>query len=144
MKTIWAALLVAMVAAVPGATMAAGEDPLIVKGEKAFDSGDQPGARAAFSEACDAGSPDGCFRYAIFLKEGAGGPADAPLARTKLARACNDLPAYLPLACEVLGEYLQNGTGGAVDVPAARDAYGAACGGEHGLGCFNYGALLPC
>ncbi|WP_336979741.1 tetratricopeptide repeat protein [Altererythrobacter fulvus] len=139
LKALFAILLAVAMPAAAAAQEA--EHPAVTKGREAFNAGDPAGARAAFGEACDAGSVDGCYRVAVFMSEGAGGPVDQVQARAKLRRACTELPQFLPAACEMLGQYLDKGRGGPADPVGARAAFGEACGSSHALGCFNYGAL---
>lgn len=81
-------------------------------------------ARTAFTSACNADVPDGCYRLGLFHYTGQEGAPDFSQAEQYLRKACD---LNLGIGCAELGLIYQDGVLGSPDFDAAIDMYHLAC-----------------
>jgi len=48
--------------------------PVVAEGVNAYEAGDHAKARSLFSQACDAGQAEGCYRIGFMLEKGKAAP----------------------------------------------------------------------
>ena len=114
-------------------------------GDLAYRTGDNAGARSAFTRACELGSGMGCARGADLIERGIGGKADPRTALPMFQRAAEIFGPACPedaTACFVLGFLSEGGKGVPKNPAKAIEAYRQACNVGHGDSCMYLATAL--
>lgn len=100
---------------------------------------DAPGAVAALTKACDAGSPSGCNLLGVMYVKGEMVDANVSTAAGLFEKACKGGHAE---SCFNIGEQLLlSAKGDGADDPAALAMFNKACDGDYADGC-HYAGLM--
>ena len=125
---LWIGYLMGNASFVPSSSSPPGE----AQAQQRARCGELSPLRCRYHTACKADDENGCYRFALALELGQGGPIDLPGAVTHYEKACTMRSAP---ACHVLANLHHNGHGVPRDAVRAAALYAEACRLGMGSSC---------